>query len=110
MDKMEKLQKDRDFAFEMAKSFHCESYLQDSVPSKEDQVTRLRSFFFDRLKRDVASKLSVIEAYYTASNQLDDQDDCIYIFEFMQTLECAISNFLNHYKCEEVDPTEPDVE
>lgn len=105
MDKMEQIQQDRDNALELAKDFHCENYLTDTVPDQQEQTVKLRSFFFERLKHDVASKLSVLEAYYVASNSLNDQPDCLFIFEGLQEIDHGISMLLDEYKdsvlCEE---------
>lgn len=104
MDKMEKIQKDRDFAEQLAKKFHCEKYLTDSVPTLEEQTLNLRSYFFDRLKKDISFNLSVLDAYFTAANNLEDEEDCVYIFEGMQDVLSEIVSFKLRYKlslCEE---------
>lgn len=98
MDKMEKIQQDRDFAQQLAKKFHCEKYLTDSVPTAEDQLLSLRSYFFDRLKKDISVNLSVLDAYFTAANNLNDGDDCVYIFEGMQDVLSEIVSFKMRYQ------------
>lgn len=113
MDKMEKIQKDRDFAQELAKKFHCEKYLTDSVPTTEEQTLNLRSYFFDRLKKDISFNLSVLDAYFTAANNLNDDEDCQYIFEGMQDVLSEIVSFKMRYQeslCEEEEEEATDEE
>lgn len=113
MDKIEKIQKDRDFAEELAKKFHCEKYLTDSVPTHEEQTLNLRSYFFERLKKDISFNLSVLDAYFTAANNLNDDEDCLYIFDGMQDVLSEIVSFKMRYQeslCEEEEEEPSDVE
>lgn len=105
MDKMEKIEKGKERVAELAEFFGCTSYLSDPQPSSEETDIRVRAYFFDRLKRDVAQKLSTIEAYYVASNNFADNDDCKIIFTFLSDILANLNSFLSDYKdsvlCEE---------
>lgn len=113
MEKIEKIQKDRDFANEYAKKFHCEKYLTDPVPTSVEQELALRTYFFERLKKDIANNLSILDAYFTAANNLGDVDDCVYIVEGMQDIFSEIVSFKIRYQeslCEEEEEEATDEE
>lgn len=100
MDKMDQLQDLKQQQQDMAVALHLQRFLEQPPMTEEQTRQNLRGWFFDSLKREVSSRLAVLEAYFTSANAFDDQEMCEDILGYLRDTSDELREYLDSFKDE----------
>lgn len=91
---------------EIAKAANLQRYLLQNALSAKETTQRAYAWLFDAAKRELSSKLSILEAYFTSSNEFEEFDNCVDLLTFLDSLISELNSFLSCQKEDFIDDEE----
>lgn len=97
MEKMENLEELGNIQKDIAKAATLTRFLEQPHLTTDQLKEKSHMWFFDNVKRELANRLSVLEAYYVYYCNFHDFDNCIETLRFLDDFSCEIDEFLNSF-------------
>lgn len=98
IDAVEDTQKILNF---VAQQCNLQKYLSQGALSLDQVKQRSYAWLLERVKQDFASRMSVIEAYFTTSNEFHEFEQCTDVLVFLGELVDEVENLINELKTED---------
>lgn len=98
IDAVEDTQKILTFVAQQCK---LQKYLTQDALSPDQVKQRSYSWLLDRVKQDFASRMSIVEAYFTTANEFLEFDTCTDVLVFLKELVDQVDALVKEFQIED---------
>lgn len=98
---MENLEELGNIQKDIATAANLQRFLQQQSFTTAQLLEKSHSWFFENLKRELANRLSILEAYFVSDCNFHDFGSCQEVLQFLNDLSCELDEFINSLRIDE---------